>query len=155
MQIRTLGRTAIPVSLVSLGAAPLADLYTAVSDEQAVATVHAARGVGIMLAGVFNSGILATGARPGAKYDYVDAPVAVLERVRQIEAICARHQVVLATAALQFPLAHPAIDTLVLGMSTPDKVTMNLSALAVPVPHACWQELRQADLIAPTVPLPS
>ncbi|MBA3823970.1 MAG: aldo/keto reductase [Ktedonobacterales bacterium] len=135
----------------------LAGRYTLLEHAASVAFLDrcAARGVGIMLAGVFNSGILATGACPGAKYNYADAPLVVLEQVRQIEAICARHQVGLATAALQFPLAHPAIDTLVLGMSTADTVTVNLSALAAPVPDACWQELRQAHLIAPDVPLPS
>ena len=114
----------------------------------------AARGIGIMLAGVFNSGILATGARPGAKFNYQDAPEAVIERVRQLELICTQHGTTLAAAAMQFPLAHPAITTIVLGMSAPEEVAANLAALAAPVSSACWQALRAAGLIDPAAPMP-
>ena len=75
----------------------------------------AERNIGVVLGGVFNSGILATGARPGALYQYQAASPEILEHVDQIEVICARHGVPLQTAALQFPLAHPAVTSLVIG----------------------------------------
>jgi D-threo-aldose 1-dehydrogenase len=66
------------------------------------------RGIGVVIGGPYNSGILAGPPRPGAKYDYVDAPPAILDRARRISATCDRHGVPLPAAALQFPLAHPA-----------------------------------------------
>ena len=72
----------------------------------------AARGVGVIIGGPLNSGVLATGARQGAKYDYNDAPAWVMNRVARIEAVCARHDVPIAAAALQFPLAHPAVSAI-------------------------------------------
>src|SRR5207245_1784391 len=66
------------------------------------------RGIGFVIGAVFSSGILATGAIPTAHYNYAPAPPEILERVRRIEAACARHGVPLAAAALQFPLAHPS-----------------------------------------------
>src|SRR6202041_1082122 len=71
--------------------------------------------MGVMLAGVFNSGILATGAIPGARFDYAPAPPDIMDRVRKIEAICARHGTSIRRAAVQFAMAHPAIVSVVLG----------------------------------------
>ena len=76
------------------------------------------RGAAVVLGGGFNSGILATGAVPGAKYNYGPAPAAVMERARRIEAVCARHDVPLKAVALQFVLAHPAIPTNIPGTRT-------------------------------------
>ncbi len=112
------------------------------------------RGIGIFLGGVYNSGILATGARPGAKYNYADAPAPVLERVRRIEAVCARHGVSLQAAALQFPLAHPAVSALIVGALSPDEVAANLAAVQAPIPLEFWHELRSAGIIAEAAPLP-
>lgn len=67
------------------------------------------RGIGVLLGGVFHSGILATGARPGARYNDAPAPPTIAGRVARIEAICRRFDVALPTAAIQFPLAHPAV----------------------------------------------
>ena len=67
----------------------------------------ARRGIGVLMAAPFNSGILATGARPGATYFYQPAEPDIAARVARIEAVCARHGVAIAAAALQFPLAHP------------------------------------------------
>ena len=74
------------------------------------------RGISVLMAAPFNSGILATGATPGAKFFYQAADAEILERTRRIEAVCARHGVALAAAALQFPLAHPAVASVVTGM---------------------------------------
>ena len=69
------------------------------------------RGVSVVIGGGFNSGILATGAVPGAKYNYAPAPKPIMDRVRAIEAVCTTHDVPLPAAALQFVLAHPAVPS--------------------------------------------
>ena len=112
------------------------------------------RRIGIFLGGVFNSGILATGARPGAWYQYQPASPAILERVGRIEALCARHGVPLATAALQFPLAHPAVTSLVIGAKSPEEIDANLAALDHAIPAALWAGLREAGLIPAGAPVP-
>jgi D-threo-aldose 1-dehydrogenase len=111
--------------------------------------------IGIMLGGVFNSGILALGAVPQAHYNYVAPPPEILERVRKLEAVCRAHDVPLARAALHFPLGHPAISTLVLGAVNPDEVTRNLAALGQPVPPALWADLKRQGLLGADVPTPA
>jgi len=116
--------------------------------------VALARGVGVMLGGVFNSGILATGPVPGAKYDYRDAPPDVLARVARIESVCRMHGVALAHAAVQFALGHPAVSSVVLGAVTPGEVARNLDAFARPVPAALWRDLVAEGLLSGDAPLP-
>ncbi|HWQ15840.1 MAG TPA: aldo/keto reductase [Roseiflexaceae bacterium] len=113
------------------------------------------RGIGVLLGGVFNSGILATGPRAGAKYNYADAPPDVLERAGTIAAACERHGAPLATAAVQFVLAHPAVTTAVIGAVSPEEVRANVRAASAPVPAALWDELRAAGLIPPDAPTPA
>lgn len=112
------------------------------------------KNISVFLGGVFNSGILATGAVPGARYQYGTPPAHVMEKTRKIEAVCARHGVALKAAALQFPLAHPAIKALIVGMITPTEVDDNLAALKQPIPNAFWAELRNEGLIASDAPTP-
>jgi D-threo-aldose 1-dehydrogenase len=112
------------------------------------------KGVGIMLGGIFNSGILATGAIPGARYNYEAAPPEILERVAKIEAVCRSHGVALAHAAVQFVLGHPAISTLVLGAVEPSEIERNLAALEVPVPASLWSDLKSEGLLDPAAPAP-
>jgi D-threo-aldose 1-dehydrogenase len=112
------------------------------------------RGIGVMLGGVFNSGILATGPVRGAKYDYRDAPPDVLARVERIEAVCRAHGVALAHAAVQFALGHPAVSSVVLGATTPEEVARNLDAFARPAPAALWRDLVAQRLLVPDAPLP-
>src|SRR5260370_1264253 len=69
----------------------------------------AERGVGIVVGGTYNSGILATGAVPGARYNYAPAGAEVMQKVAKMEAVCKRHGVPLAAAAVQFPLGHPIV----------------------------------------------
>jgi D-threo-aldose 1-dehydrogenase len=114
-----------------------------------------ARGIGIMLGGVFNSGILATGAIPGAKYDYAEAPPEIMARVAAIEAICRRYGVPLPVAAIQFARAHPAISSVVLGAVTPAEVSRNLDGWATPVPAALWDDLRAVGLLRADAPVPA
>ncbi len=113
-----------------------------------------ARGIGVMLGGVYNSGILATGAVEGARYNYGVAPPGVLARVAAIERVCAAHGVVLAHAALAFVLGHPAVSSVVLGAVSPDEVRRNVAAFARPVPAALWRDLKAARLLREDAPSP-
>lgn len=108
-----------------------------------------ARQVSLLIGGVFNSGILATGPIAGAHYNYGEAPPEVLERVRRLQDICARHGVALPTAALQFPAAHPAVATVLLGVVDPGSLERNLSGLVAPIPTALWDALVEAGLLRP------
>lgn len=110
--------------------------------------------VGIILGGPYNSGILATGAIEGAKYNYGPAPDWVLQRVRQIEAICQAHQVPLIAAALQFVLGHPVVKTVVPGAVNADEVSANIALLEQDIPDSLWSDLRTAGLIHPDAPTP-
>ncbi len=88
----------------------------------------AEKGISILSAGVYNSGILATGARPGAKYNYREAPPEITEKTQALEAVCARFDVPLTAAAIQFPLGHPVVASLVIGCSSPRRIASNLEA---------------------------
>jgi D-threo-aldose 1-dehydrogenase len=111
--------------------------------------------IGILVGGPFNSGILAQGAIAGATYNYRAAPPAVLERVRGIEAVCRRHEVPLAAAALQFPLAHPAISSIIPGALSRAEVLENVRNLALDIPAALWAELKHEGLLHPAAPVPT
>jgi D-threo-aldose 1-dehydrogenase len=113
------------------------------------------RGIGIFLGGVYNSGILATGPKPDARYNYAVAPEAIMQKAQAIQSICARYNVPLNVAALQFARAHPAVTSLVVGAVTPGEVQANLQSLSAPIPSALWQELRSASLIDAHAPLPT
>jgi D-threo-aldose 1-dehydrogenase len=117
--------------------------------------VAEAKGIGLMIGGVFNSGILATGAIEGARYDYKPAPPAILERVRRIEAVCRAHGVPLAHAAMAFPLGHPAVSSIVLGAVTPEEVARNLRGFADEIPAALWSDLRAEKLLRADVRTPA
>ncbi|WP_299944812.1 aldo/keto reductase [uncultured Ruegeria sp.] len=112
------------------------------------------RDVGIILGGPYNSGILATGAVPGAKYNYADAPEAILDQVRRIEAICTAHDTPLIAAALQFVLGHPCVKTVVPGAVSVAEVQANVGLLDHEIPTSLWSDLRTENLIRPDAPLP-
>lgn len=137
----------------------LAGRYSLI-DHSALATLLplcAARGVRIALGGVYNSGILATGVG-GAdmpRFNYARAPQAWVQRTAAIERVCARHGVPLRAAALQFPLAHPAIAIVVAGAQSVAQWQDSLAMLAHPIPTAFWQALRDQDLLPPDAPTPS
>lgn len=113
------------------------------------------RSIGVMLGGVFNSGILATGAVPGAKYNYRDAPPGIVARVSRIETVCRSHGVALSEAAVRFPLGHPAIASVVLGAVSPAEVTRNLAAFARPIPAQLWRDLVHEGLLRSDAPHPA
>ena len=114
----------------------------------------AERGVSVIIGGAFNSGILAVGARPGARYDYAPAPDVVVERVRRIEAVCARHDLALAAAALQFPRGHRAVAAVIVGARTPEEVQQIRAWSAACIPEAFWLELKSRGLLRSDAPLP-
>lgn len=114
-----------------------------------------ARGVRIALGGVFNSGILATGARSGqAFFNYAPAAPEWMDRTQHIEAICEAHGVPLRAAALQFPMAHPAIEIIMLGAGSTAHWQDAISMLQHPIPPAFWQALRSAGLLPDNSPTP-
>ena len=108
--------------------------------------------MGVMLAGVFNSGILATGAVAGAKFEYAPAPPQIMDRVRRIEAICQSHGTTIRRAALQFALAHPAVVSVVLGAVKPAEVEANAADAEGIVPAGLWSDLKSAGLLDPAAP---
>jgi D-threo-aldose 1-dehydrogenase len=112
------------------------------------------RGIGVFMGGPYNTGILATGAVPGAMYNYAPAKPDILERVRKLEAVCQRHKVTLASAALQFPLAHPAVCSVIPGAKTAAEVKRNIATIEAPIPRDFWAELKREKLIAEEAPLP-
>ena len=112
------------------------------------------RDVGIILGGPYNSGILATGAIEGARYDYAPASEAILQRVRNLNDVCAAHTTPLIAAALQFPLGHPAVRSVIPGASNPAEVRQNVEIFETPIPSALWSDLKSQGLIRQDAPLP-
>ena len=112
------------------------------------------KGISVFLGGVFNSGILARGAQSGATYNYASAPPEVTEKVKRIEAVCARYQVPLNVATLQFPLAHPAVTALLVGAESAEEVATNLRSLHTQIPAELWTELREEGLLNEAEPVP-
>lgn len=113
----------------------------------------AERGVSVLAASVFNSGLLATERpREGARYDYAPATPYVLERVHRIADVCAAHGVTLPQAAMAFPLLHPAVAGVVAGMRSAEEVRRNVAAFSSPVPAALWSDLREAGLLDERAP---
>jgi D-threo-aldose 1-dehydrogenase len=112
------------------------------------------KGISVIIGGPYNSGILATGARLGATYDYVEAKPAVLEQVAAIEAVCARHHVPLKAAALQFPMAHPAVAAIIPGARSVAEVEENFRLMSLNIPDDFWEELRHLNLLPREAPTP-
>lgn len=113
------------------------------------------KGIGIVLGGAFNSGILATGAKPGAKFNYHPASKEILERVAKIEAVCSMHNVRLIDAAVQFPLAHPAVVTLLPGAKNVAEAKGAGEFLSANIPAEFWSDLVHQNLLDPVAPRPS
>jgi len=113
------------------------------------------RDVGIILGGPFNSGILATGAVPGAHYNYSPAPSNILARVARLDAVCVSHGVKLIEAALQFVLGHPAVKTVIPGANDPAQVEANLRLLHAKIPPELWADMKSQGLIPPQAPVPT
>jgi D-threo-aldose 1-dehydrogenase len=108
------------------------------------------RGTSIVVGGPLNSGILAG----RDTWNYRAAPPEIVERVNAIRAICDRHGVPLPAAALQFPLAHPAVAAIIPGPRNPEEFQTNLGLLRHPIPAAFWQDLKEQKLLHPNAPTP-
>jgi len=111
-------------------------------------------GASIVIGGPFNSGILATGATQGARYEYSVAIGAVVQKVARIEAVAQRHGVALPAAALQFPLGFDAVAAVVFGPARPDEAVASVGHFEAPIPRDFWAELRHERLLAEAVPTP-
>ncbi len=111
------------------------------------------KGTGVIIGGPFNSGILATGPKPGAWFNYAPATPQILQRVASIEAVCAAHGVALRDAALQFPLMHPAVVAVIPGAITPAEVRGNAQSIATPIPEALWADLIGQRLLREDAPV--
>lgn len=102
-------------------------------------------GVAVVVGGPYNSGILAEGSGAAAShFDYAAAPAEVVARVARLEAVCLADGVPLTAAALQFPLRHPAVTTVLPGLAGPEQVDQTIAGLAHSIPHSCWRALAEA-----------
>ncbi len=111
--------------------------------------------ISVVVGAPFASGILATGPVPGTRYRYEIASEEILETVRRMEAVCRSHGVSLQAVALQFPLAHPAVVSVLPGMARPAEVVQNIAAIQEDVPIALWTDLKSQGLIDAAAPVPS
>ena len=104
------------------------------------------RNVAVVIGGGFNSGILATGAVEGARYNYGPAPAEIMERVRRIEAVCREFAVPIQAAAMQFVVAHPAIASLIVGARSPEQLNQNVKWFDSTIPTGLWPALKAKGL---------
>jgi len=114
----------------------------------------ARRKVDVVVAGVFNSGILVKGPVPGGKYDYGEAPPDIVARAKRIAEVCTEFGVSMAAAAVQFPFGHPAIKTVVVGMSRLKNVRQNMDWFQESIPQALWARLKDVGVLAADTPTP-
>jgi D-threo-aldose 1-dehydrogenase len=145
--------TAVAKAFIEAGAfdcVMLAGRYTLLNHDDGVVSLFDScvrSNVGILAAGVFNSGILATGATEAASYDYRPAPPERRARVAEIEAVCAQFGVPLPAAAIQFVQAHPAVASVVLGSMSADEVRQNVAHSRHAIPQAFWQSLAEHGIL--------
>jgi D-threo-aldose 1-dehydrogenase len=136
----------------------LAGRYTLLEQDALDVFMPACRdhGAAVIVGGVYNSGILASGTRTdGVIYhNYEPARPEVIERVRRMEAICDQFSVPLAAAALQFALAQPQTCTVIPGLPSASRVKLSRSLYARPIPPEFWQALKAAELIRRDAPVP-
>lgn len=114
----------------------------------------ARKGTSLVLGAPFNTGILATGVVPGALYNNRPPPPDIVDRVSRMDVVCARHGIAIAAAALQFPLGHASVASVVPGMGGITDVERNLALMQVAIPDAFWAELRREGLLEDEVPTP-
>jgi D-threo-aldose 1-dehydrogenase len=115
-----------------------------------------ARGVSVVAAGVFNSGLLAR-PRPteDARYDYGEASRELVERARAIASVCERHGTTLPAAAIAFPLAHPAVASVCVGARSPGQIEHDADLYRQPIAPDLWRELRAERLLRADAPTPA
>ena len=113
------------------------------------------RNVSVILGGPYNSGILTGGVKTGATHDYVPAAAALVEKAQKIEAVCKRHGVELGAAAMQFPLFHPAVASVIPGALAVREVKENVARIGARIPSDLWSELKREKLLDPASPTPN
>jgi len=133
----------------------LAGRYTLLEQEalQSFLPLAEARGIGIVIGGPYNSGILATGARKGAFYNYDPAPQSVLDTVTAIEAVCKKYDVRMLDAAFQFPLRHKMVLSVIPGGQGLAEMKGNLAAAHADIPAELWAELKAEGLMRADAPV--
>jgi len=134
----------------------LAGRYTLLEQEplEELFPICEQQGVGIVLGGVYNSGVLATGPISGARFNYAPADANILARARQLQDVCRRHDVPLAAVALQFAYAHPVVVSACIGARDEKQQTRNAELFESSVPGELWDDLRAANLIRSDAPIP-
>ena len=134
----------------------LAGRYTLLEQEPAAELfpLCLVKGIKIVVGGAFSSGILAADDPSTARYNYAEPPAEVVDRVRRLAGICSDHGVSLKAAALQFPLAHPVVASIVVGARSAAEIEENAALLDVEVPAALWSDMVDAELLDASVPLP-
>ncbi|WP_266158144.1 aldo/keto reductase [Dyella silvatica] len=135
--------------LFDLDVIMLAGRYTLFEqhDSQRVMAQAIERGIAILAAGPYNSGLLSGADRPGATYNYAPADPATQARAQRFYDICAQCNTDVGAAAIQFPLAHPAVASVVCGMRSTEEVSSAVSRLEAQVPAQAWARLREAGLL--------
>ncbi len=133
----------------------LAGRYTLLEQEamNSFLPLAEARGIGIITGGPYNSGILATGPREGAFYNYDPAPQEILDKVGRIQAVCESHGVRLVDAAFQFPLLHPCTVSVIPGGQGLNEMESNIAAAAAEAPAALWSDLKTEGLMREDAPV--
>jgi len=111
------------------------------------------RGIAVIAGGVFNSGILAD-PRPGTHYNYQAAPAELVERAARIKAVCEGHGVSQKAVAIQFPLGHQAIPTVLTGCRSVAEVNENVGSFRTSIPAVVWEDLKAEGLLAAVAPVP-
>ncbi len=133
----------------------LAGRYTLLEQEalETFLPLAESRGIGLVIGGPYNSGILATGPKPGAFFNYDPAPQDILHRVARIEAICNDHDVRMVDAAFQFPLRHPTTVSVIPGGQGLVEMHSNLQAAQAEMPAQLWADLKAAGLMRADAPV--
>jgi D-threo-aldose 1-dehydrogenase len=134
----------------------LAGRYTLLEQSKSIEVMAEAqrRAVKIIVAGPYNSGLLANASGPGSTYDYHVADPGILERARRIYGECAAEGVDIGAAALQLPLASCVVVSVVAGQRNADEVKIAAERMRAAIPPSLWSRLRSAGLIEPTTPVP-
>jgi D-threo-aldose 1-dehydrogenase len=110
--------------------------------------------IAVVIGGPFNSGILATGVKADAHYNYGPVPDEVKDRVRRIQQICKSFKVSLPEAALRFPLGHPAVVSVIAGAQRASEVRRNAAIMSAKIPAALWRALKAEKLMREDAPAP-
>jgi D-threo-aldose 1-dehydrogenase len=135
----------------------LAGRYTLLEQQDSARVMEEAqrRSISILAAGPYNSGLLADADKPGDRYNYEPADAGILERAQRIYAICRAHGVDTGAAALQFPLSHPAVTTVVAGMRSADEARSAIARIGAQLPAGLWQQLREQGLLPANAAVPA